>query len=477
MCAECHHNLGRIPTGEEPKTCSECDSESFVTAKRIEEICPKCYSTRIVGIEEKRRALAHELRSAVMNIHYGHTKLREFNARLASAKRILVSLRMANFLGFKWFEDRIEQIQDEFIAIKNRVTNQAEIVAKKMLAETKGLIDYQAWETGQFPFVEGVTNRVSHIGRQYKSNIDDALHGLELDLGELTEHLEGLDYYRKHFAGFYEYSDLSVNELPVCAIPEIKLSGSDFLKHDKATGILYITNKRLIFIAETGMVRKKTEVVFDFPLVYLKSLEEDGRFRKRLVLKLKQGDVRVDCDEQTEQVLSDYIQIAKKFDRYVQDDMHRVRKIEATSVNVSDVRLKIEELVYSILSTNQPSKIPETKRGYYVPYQDQERQRWNPQSRYQTKQNYEDELAEELRRTLGHRNGRRRSQGYDLGLEQLRRNERELQSALSETVDLLRSGRIVPEDFIRRYRGLMRDSYSIRKELEHYNGNTEYHKW
>jgi len=463
--------------GEQPENCPECESENFVTAKRIEEICPNCYSTRIVGIEDKRRNLAHELRNAVMSIHYGHTKLREFNARLASAKRILVSLRMANFLGFKWFEDKIEQIQDEFIAIKNRVTNQAEIVAKKMLAETKGLIDYQTWETGQFPFVEGVTNRVTQIGRQYKSTINEALQALELDLGELSEHLEGLDYYRKHFAGFYKYSDLSVNELPVCAIPEIKLSGSDFLKHDKTTGVLYITNKRLIFVAETGLVRKKTEVVFDFPLVYLKSLEEDGRFRKRLVLKLKQGDVRVDCDEQTEQVLSDYIQIAKKFDRYVQDDMHRVRKIEATSVNVSDVRLKIEELVYSILSTNQASQIPETKRGYYNPYRDEGKYPWSPQSRYQTKQKYEDELAEELRKTLGPRNSRRRNQGYDMGFEQLRRNERELQSALSETVDLLRSGRIVPEDFIRRYRGLMRDSYSIRKELEQYGDDPEYRRW
>jgi hypothetical protein len=463
--------------GEELQECPECESESFVTAKRIEEICPNCHSTQIIGIEEKRRTLANELRNAVVNIHYGHTKLREFNTRLASAKRILVSLRMANFLGFKWFEDRIEQIQDEFIAIKNRVTNQAEIVAKKMLAETKGLIDYQSWETGQFPFVEGVTNRVTHIGRQYKSSIDEALQGLELDLGELTEHLEGLDYYRKQFAGFYKYSDLSVNELPVCAIPEIKLSGSDFLKHDKTTGVLYITNKRLIFIAETGLVRKKTEVVFDFPLVYLKSLEEDGRFRKRLVLKLKQGDIRVDCDEQTEQVLSDYLQIAKKFDRYVQDDMHRVRKIEATSVNVSDVRLKIEELVYSILSTNQPNQMPETKRGYYVPYKQEARHRWSPPGSYHTKQNYEDELSEELRRTLGHRNNRRTTQGYDMGLDRLKRNERELHSALSETVDLLRSGRIVPEDFIRRYRGLMRDSYNIRRELEQYDGAPEYRRW
>ena len=202
--------------------------------------------------------MSQDLRHAVMSIHHGHTKLREFNNQLTSAKRLLASLRMANFLHYNWLEEKIEALNEEVGAIKSRVSNQAEIVAKRMVAETKGLMDFTSWTSEQFPFIEGVTQRVMHIGEQYRFNVDDAIKESKINLDDIMQQLEGLDYYRKKFASFYEVSELSVGELPVCALPDIRVAGSDFLRHDKATGTLHITNKRLIFIAETGLVRKKT---------------------------------------------------------------------------------------------------------------------------------------------------------------------------------------------------------------------------
>ncbi|MHA1638187.1 MAG: hypothetical protein ACTSUB_09265, partial [Candidatus Thorarchaeota archaeon] len=282
VCRECHHNLGIPAQGEKFESCPECESEDLSTGRRVEEICPRCHSSMIISIEEKRRTLSHDLRHAVMSLHQGHTKLRDFNNQLTSSKRLLVSLRMASFLHYNWIEDKLEALNEEVVAIKSRVSNQAEIVAKRMVAETKGLMDNVSWTTAQFPFIEGVTQRVTHIGNQYLANVDGALMEAKSTLQDITTQLEGLDYYRKKFANFYDVSELSVNELPVCAIPNIKVTGSNFLRHDKATGTLHITNKRLVFVAETGLVRKKLDVIFDFPLMYLKSIEEDGRIRKRL---------------------------------------------------------------------------------------------------------------------------------------------------------------------------------------------------
>ena len=175
-----------------------------------------------------------------------------------------------------------------------------------MVAETKGLIDYNSWSPEQFPFIEGVKNRVTQLGLLYENNVDDTLVMVKRSLKEVTQHLDGLSYYRKHFNGFYEHAELSVNELPVCAFPEMKVVGSDFLKRDKAQGTLYITNRRVVFIAETGIVRKRKEIVFDFPLAYLKGLEEDGRLRKKLILSMKQGNIKLVCSDQTKKVMPDY---------------------------------------------------------------------------------------------------------------------------------------------------------------------------
>ena len=476
VCADCHHSLGEPIPGEKFERCPECESENLTKGKRTIDICPKCHSTRVVVLEEKRRALALDMRHAIMSIQYGFTKLRELNNQLVASKRLLVSLRMANFLHYKWIEEKLEGIQDELPPIKNRIGNQAEIVARRMAAETKNFIDYSRWAPSQFPYIEGITNRVSELGIYYKQNVDEAIEPLRITLKEVRRQLDGLEYYKNQFADFYEHGQLSVGELPVCALPEIKIAGSDFLKNDKAIGTMFVTNKRLMLVAEVGRVRRKMETIFDFPLIYLNSIEEDGRFRKRLVLKLKQGEVKISCSDQTKKVFPDYIEIARKFERYIQTDMQRVRKLEQDDANISDVRLKIEGMIYSLLSVNQrydeqPAVRP--RDTYQVPP-------WNPiQDRQQNiplggGYSQRDTFRRDLERSIGRTEPTPR---YDpmyrprQSLDSLQKDAESIHNAIRDTVHLLRDGRMVPEDFIRRYKDLMRESYQTRREIEKQSRN------
>jgi hypothetical protein len=473
--------LGESIPGEKFEICPECESENLSKGKRTIDICSRCHSPRVTGLEDKRRALALDMRHAIMAIQYGHTKLREFTNRMTTTKRLLVSLRMANFLHYRWIEERIEAIQDELPAIKNRVASQAEIVARKMAAETNNFVDYTQWNPSQFPYIEGITNRITELGIYYKQNVDESLEPLRATLKEVRRQLDGLDYYKNQFAEFYEHGHLSVGELPVCALPDVKVTGSDFLKNDKACGTLYITNKRFMLVAEVGRVRRKMETIFDFPLVYLKSIEEDGRFRKRLVLKLKQGDVKISCTDQTKKVLPDYVGIARKFDRYIQTDMQRVRKLEQDEISISDVRLKIEGMVYSLLSTNQRPEETGLRPGnpYQMPSWTQ------PGSRnydipigggYSTPQTF----RRELEREIGYREpASEYKQQYrpSASLDTLKRDAESIHGAIRETVHLLRDGRLVAEDFIRRYKDLMRNSYHTRREIERQSRETRDRLW
>lgn len=481
VCGDCHHSLGESVPGERFETCPECESVNLTKGKRTVDICSRCHSPRVSGLEDKRRSLALDMRHAIMAIQYGHTKLREFSNKMVTTKRLLVSLRMANFLHYKWIEEKIEGIQDELPAIKNRVGSQAEIVARKMAAETKSFVDYNRWKPSQFPYIEGITNRITELGIYYKRNVDESLEPLRATLTEVRRQLDGLDYYKNQFAEFYEHNQLSVGELPVCALPDVKVTGSDFLKNDKACGTLFVTNKRFIFVAEIGRVRRKMETIFDFPLVYLKSIEEDGRFRKRLVLKLKQGDVKISCTDQTKKVFPDYVEIARKFDRYIQTDMQRVRKLEQNEISISDVRLKIEGMVYSLLSTNQRPEEPVSRSR--DPFQ-------APSWTQPTPGSYDipigsgysspDSFRRELEREVGRREPAGRyepSYRTNASLDTLKRDAESIHGAIKETVHLLRDGRLVAEDFIRRYKDLMRNSYYTRREIERQSRDTREKLW
>jgi hypothetical protein len=415
-----------------------------------------------------------------MSIQYGHTKMREFTNKLIVAKRLLVSLRMSNFLHYRWIEEKIEGIQKEIPAINNRIGSQAEITAKRMAAETKNFIDYTQWNPSQFPFIEGITNRITEMGIYYKQNVDQAIEPLKGTLKEVRRQLDGLEYYKGQFTSFYEHNQLSVGELPVCALPEIKVTGSDFLKNDKALGTLFLTNKRLLFMAVTGRVRKKMETIFDFPLIYLKTIEEDGRLRKRLVLKLKQGEVKISCTDQTKKVLPDYVEIARKFDRYIQTDMQRVRKIEQQDVNTSEVRLKIEGMVYSLLSTNTRSQYENDdllRRPSVRPRisdWDTSRSRPSPYGDYYRKP---ESFREELDRTIGRYDHGRSSVPNSPKMHSLQRDAASIENAIRDTVHMLRSGQMMAEDFIRRYKDLMRDSFHNRSEMQQVTRGSQDSLW
>ncbi|MHA2139926.1 MAG: hypothetical protein ACXADD_00405 [Candidatus Thorarchaeota archaeon] len=465
--------------GEDIDECPDCESEDIDSGTRTADICPRCHSGRIVLLEERRRTLAQELRQSIMSIQYGHTKLREFTSKLDTAKRTLVSLRMANFLHYHWIEEKVESVQDEMPAIKSRIGNQAEIVAKQIAAETKGLIDYSRWTPAQFPFIEGVRNRVNELGSYYKQHVDDSLNEVRPRLKEVMAQLDGLSYHRKEFTEFYEHGELSVNELPVAALPDIRVVGSNFLKNDKAYGTLFITSKRLFLVAETGRLRKKTEIVFQFPLMYLKEIEEDGRLRKRVVLRLKQGNLKISCSEETKKVMPDYFEIARKFEKYMQSDLQRVRKIEQKNLNISDVRLKIEGLIYSLLSTAGHAGA-ETRHSY-PGRGDLFQMEARPSVYRRTDNPYDNRktFKERLEDTIGQVDYRQESHYMPRGseMEYLRRNALEIQNAINETVHLMRNGHLVPEDFIRRYRGLMRESYQTNREIERATRVGQGHRW
>jgi len=92
--------------------------------------------------------------------------------------------------------------------------------------------------------------------------------------------------------------------------------------------------------------------------------------------------------------------------------------------------------------------------------------RRNPYDGYYRKT---DSLRDELDRTLGHYDQRQNiPPTYDASprVNSLQRDGTSIENAMRETVHMLRSSQLSAEDFIRRYRDLMRDSYHNRREIE-----------
>ncbi len=475
MCSDCHVSIGPVANNETPNMCPECKSERIIISRRIEDVCPRCHSARVVSIEEKRTDLNLRLRQAIMSIQYGYIRMREVANRLLNAKRTLVSLRRANFVAFYWFEDKLEKIQEDMDAIKNRVLNQADSTARRIAAETRGLMDAESWTVDQFSFIEGVVTRLMDLGQKYREIIDDSLKDISIELADLTKDLEGLEYYRKEFASFYDYAELQLSEIPVCALPNIRLTSSDFLRIDKASGKLYVTNKRLIFMAMIGTFRRRTEVVFDCPLNYLTSIETEHVIRKRVVFKMRQGYIKIACSEQTQRVLREYIEIAKNFDKYAQMDMQRIRRLEKRDFNTSDLRLKIEEMIYTLLSPNRKrtqsimcdqTESTESTRPHIVPKQPGGVKR-QPYPDYGLGSTHAESRYGVLSSGWGSQNSSDSPE-----TRRLKREAEDIDRATQNVIERLKRGHMLVEEFVQTYRNLMRDAYDNKRALEYLQRGT-----
>ncbi|MHA2396866.1 MAG: hypothetical protein ACXAC0_09200, partial [Candidatus Thorarchaeota archaeon] len=78
-------------------------------------------------------------------------------------------------------------------------------------------------------------------------------------------------------------------------------------------------------------------------------------------------------------------------------------------------------------------------------------------------------FRDELDRVIGQYDQRPNARPtYDASprVHSLQRDAVSIDNAIRDAVHMLRSGQLVTEDFIRRYRDLMRDSYHNRREVE-----------
>jgi hypothetical protein len=191
---------------------------------------------------------------------------------------------------------------------------------------------------------------------------------------------------------------------------------------------------------------------------------------------MKQGYLRISCSEETMQVLPDYLSIAQRFEKYVQTDMQRVRKIEQANVNISDVRMKIERLVHMLLSGEIE---PEYGDRYRDPFRHREDPRFRGQAPLGEGYVHPGALRDELQRRFGPREDRSYGSTYDESgnFELLKRNAIEIDNAIQDTIEMMRRGHLGAEDFIRRYRGLVRDSYYTKREMERLRRPTRGYDW
>lgn len=337
--------------------CENCKSKKIVFVTKYVKTCPKCGSTEVVNFAEEQAALKAKFRELSFEIKYGYIKLGKFARKFDYVKRTLIFVRRSRFFNYPVIERTLMDVFNDYSLVKMRILGKIEEIGSLLLSISPKFSIEKRFKVEDLPYLRSILTRVEADLNDYKNYVDESLT-------EITEKLSKLEILvsslYKHCQNFSEYKDilsLDFDEKPIYVIQNAKFSGSDVIRVPKEGGKLFLTDRRLIFIAEKGLFKKSFYKSFEIPLNHVKGVEIKGRLIKRLVVKCNDGELTFSFPSNMLPLVKDYINIALNFEKYSLKNTNITSKVSNLVLETSDLKAKVERILDKIRKATETEHI------------------------------------------------------------------------------------------------------------------------
>ena len=185
-------------------------------------------------------------------------------------------------------EEAIINSYVSFSSLKLKALSRVERIVSGLASSIINL--FREWSPLKIKEIDAYLDQVSGAVEEYKGFVKDECQSIISKIREVSAVIEYLEFHHNFFERFKSILDLKDHERPVCVIPEVKYTGSDFLSSDKGEGLLFFTSERAIFIRREGLLKKMFKRQFSFPLNDVELLVKRG-LRRAFILKTGKGKV------------------------------------------------------------------------------------------------------------------------------------------------------------------------------------------
>lgn len=333
--------------------CGDCKSRKIVLVTKYVKTCSKCGSTQVVDFAEEQATLKAKFRKLSFEIKYGYIKLGKLARKFDYVKRTLIFVRRSRFFNYPVIERTLMDVFNDYNLVKMRVLGKIEEIGSLLVSIGPKFSIEKQFRVEDLPYLRSILTRIETDLNNYKSYVDESLT-------EITEKLSKLEILvsslYKHCQEFSEYKDilsLDFDEKPVYVIQNAKFSGSDIIRVPKEGGKLFLTDRRIIFLAEKGLFKKSFYKSFEIPLDLVRNVEIRGRLMKRLIIKCNDGELAFSFSSDMLPLVKDYINIALNFEKYSLKDTIITSKVSSLILETSDLKAKVEKILNRIKRVTQ----------------------------------------------------------------------------------------------------------------------------
>jgi hypothetical protein len=301
-------------------------------------------------IIEKRKDLIKTFHDSIKHFKYGYHQLKSFMDVCKLYKQELITLRN---LGYK-HDGKIEQsllwIYNTTQKIKKEIMDHFQRDFGFIRSRIYRFVDLDTWNPRNFYEIESIINQIEKNVETFKKYVDHSLKPLNANLRVLKSKISVIQYYKLIFEEYKSDLQLRPNELPVCAFKRITFVkfGDNDLPSKK--GVLFITNKRIIFIYKKGFIRKTREELFNLDLPTIQNAVITGKIFKKLKVITNDGPLIFKSKEKIYKAIINYLNVSMNFTKYSNDDNYLVQRISTMDIELSDLKDSVNNHIAQILS-------------------------------------------------------------------------------------------------------------------------------
>ncbi len=440
-CSRCGPSA--IEQTDEGTVCREC-GEPAQLATRRENLCVNCNSDNVTPIHNMRQNLVSRFRTAYYELRVGHELLTGFATRLRTVRWQIRELRTGGFLHNPEIEKNLlELITKAIPAVNERILFRAQKIVERHRASKARFIHPEKWQVSDFPLLAGLIEGIQEDIDDYETYCIELVKELKDVLETIEQDLQPLQRWHTIFTKYSDHLDIGEEEKAVAAIPSISLGKTETGKR-MSQGTLFVTTRRLLFLGQTGLIKRDTSVIRSLPLPAITGIREEGRLRRRLIVITDDEELRLRGSSETLQEISKTITLAQNFSEHSLVTIKGSIRVTELKVDIMALRNALDKLIDQAVTNDLPS-VPSIRRPHPT----------SPQSHTPT-------LYPPSRSKVG-------PLTHD-HIFQLRQQKYSLQATLKLLKRQFDEGKISNESFFKQYRSLSRELYLVETRISEATG-------
>jgi len=378
-CQDCNSKNIEIKDSGKYGSCKDCESERINQGSQLLKACPKCHSTSIINIYEKKEELEKSFLDLIKNVRYFIEPLNELINNLYHLRQKAKNARAPPIKCFPHLESDLLALFKLLSYAKENLHEKISILFNHLSLNKEYFFDIYSQPNANVIIIEGILENLTRSNDSIQEYITNNIKTISTSLESIQDYLKFIEKINFYFETYKKYLNLAENEKPIYAIYAKLANGlntQDKLK--KSRGILFITNLDLSFVHEYGKQKRKKEVIFKAPVKDLIKIKSQGKMFKKLYIEFPYGRYEFTLPPNNITRVLDYIILARNFDDTIKYDQETAERLNNIYIELNDITAFIEETInsffslkcqYNSINQNSDNLIPISMAGQpnYIP--------------------------------------------------------------------------------------------------------------